>query len=413
MVDFISLGKIDKRYIYIILSFILLGIILSTIYNFGNINEKAELMNSFVIYIGLAFCFILELIKKRSSSVKIKFEKNYNINQFKFQEIIVVGITVSLFLMYMILDLLIKRLNIESKSTITNNNYAFGFLMLFIISIFLFKYNYYKHQFISLIIIILLGLIRYFFIIINKTRKEYRIKLDDFMIVFSISFLQNMCLSFYFIYTKLLIEKYYFSPYKVSYLIGIINGIITLIIYLIISYLPIENDNSLQLIEYNDKYYIDNIRSAFTNYEFAQIFLYIIYHIIYSFIFIIFNIIIQNFTLGHIFLPNQIFALFFIFSEVIKKDNNINLVARIIIIISFIFEIFISCVFLELIELNFCGLNKNIKKNIVVRAIEDSNESLSPNENTFEVDNQYIVHYDDDKEEIEDNNIKLEMKKTS
>ena len=40
-----------------------------------------------------------------------------------------------------------------------------------------------------------------------------------------------------------------------------------------------------------------------------------------------------------------------------------------------IIEILITFIFLEIIQLNFCGLNENLKKNIEERALLDNDES--------------------------------------
>ena len=81
--------------------------------------------------------------------------------------------------------------------------------------------------------------------------------------------------------------------------------------------------------------------------------------------------------------------------------------------ISFIFEIFLTFVFLEIIELKFCGLNKYIKKRIVKRAVDDardsnaSNDSLleDENNNIYEISKGYIIDFDNQdillEEEIE------------
>jgi hypothetical protein len=310
--------------------------------------------------------------------------------------------------MYLIFDLLIERLPIIENVGIPNNYYLTGTFDLFILSMFLFKYNYYKHQIISIIILLVVGLIRYSFIIFES--KPFIIDSKSYFILgIFIMFLENICLSFFFVYVKLLIEKYYFSPYKIAYLIGIINGIITLILYLIISFIEMEgNNNSFYLIEYNDKYYIDNIRNVFKGYNFIEILLYIIQYIIYSCIFILFNNIVQYFALGHIIIPNQIIELITVIGEVFF-DEYIRTKIKILIFCCFIFEIFLSFVFIEFIELNFCELNKDIKKNISERASSDPNISISSIDNIYEIDNQYII-YDENEEEFDDNK-KLEMEK--
>ena len=54
--------------------------------------------------------------------------------------------------------------------------------------------------------------------------------------------------------------------------------------------------------------------------------------------------------------------------------QNKNYYQQIIIIITFIIEIFAILVFVEMIILNFCGLNFNIKNNIIFRAEDEINK---------------------------------------
>ena len=104
-------------------------------------------------------------------------------------------------------------------------------------------------------------------------------------------------------------------------------------------------------------------------------------------------------------MPFQLFILVTNFKEILQ-DTVIN---SFMIIVSFIIEMLISCIFLELIVLNFCGLNKNIKTNIQNRAIEDKNLPFSKTDDIYEVDG-YLVHENDGKDEIEDKN-KIEIAK--
>ena len=60
----------------------------------------------------------------------------------------------------------------------------------------------------------------------------------------------------------------------------------------------------------------------------------------------------------------------------------------IIIIITFFFEIFECLVFIETIELNFCGLNLNIKKSIMKRAIIELNSIYAIREEENEQDDE-------------------------
>ena len=49
-------------------------------------------------------------------------------------------------------------------------------------------------------------------------------------------------------------------------------------------------------------------------------------------------------------------------------------------------------IYLEIFELNFCGLNKNTKRNIDLRAKEDLlNKNCSPSVDCIDVDKDYVI----------------------
>ena len=50
-------------------------------------------------------------------------------------------------------------------------------------------------------------------------------------------------------------------------------------------------------------------------------------------------------------------------------------------------------VFLEIIELNFCGLNQNLKRNIVIRAYNESSFTIEGEYNEY--DNEWTLIIDE------------------
>ena len=79
-----------------------------------------------------------------------------------------------------------------------------------------------------------------------------------------------------------------------------------------------------------------------------------------------------------------------------------------------VFEIFNSLVFLELIELKFCGLNTYIKKNIDRRSIKDVKECFEDKEESIDIDSNYIIDYNnEEEEENEDIFDKIELTKNN
>ena len=74
------------------------------------------------------------------------------------------------------------------------------------------------------------------------------------------------------------------------------------------------------------------------------------------------------------------------------------------IFISYVFQYFILTVFLEYIELNFCGLSDNLQSNIMQRGIKDQNFILDDDEEKIEIDNNYYVNMVDHSQEENINN---------
>ena len=187
---------------------------------------------------------------------------------------------------------------------------------------------------------------------------------------------------------KYLWTTFFFSPYKVLYLFGFINGIIIFIVCLVSTYIPCSN-NYYCLVEYNNEYYFDNIKNFF-NYDLSEIILFSLFTIIFSNIKLLIIMIIQDYTLCHSFLPYKI--LYLITDINLSNLTKINKAFGLIFSICyFILDLFFILVFLEIIELNFCGLNRNLKTNIMDRAIVDRKES----ECIIDEDDSFINDDDD------------------
>ena len=97
-----------------------------------------------------------------------------------------------------------------------------------------------------------------------------------------------------------------------------------------------------------------------------------------------------------------------------KHFRNINYIlfnSRIYInnLIFYVLQIFSLMIYLEIIELNFCNLNKNTRRNIKSRAEDDLIQRLdSINSNNFEEEGGYIVGNIDNNSLGEDS-VKIEL----
>jgi len=375
----ISLGKLDIKYFIMIA--ISIGTFFAIVYAFdlftsdkkkyiGKYREDNKLLKSFLKYLGQSYFVFGEIIRK-----KIAFKKDDKpINFINKKDILIIFI-VSLAVLFG--EFLAIFLKIKTKGFISlDERYnSIEFIFLFTTSLFIFKIRYYKHQYISIIAIIVLELSRYFTRLIKTESKDYRIHP---FVEFLLQILRALIDSVFLGYSKALMEFKFFSPYKATYIFGLICLITVLIAYIIlsfISFIPDEENKDHCFVKYNYKCYIENFFSIFSNFSFIQFLSFFIYSFcsgIYQFLF---DFIVKDFTMCHIFLYYQFYA----FYSSRRRFSIMDSFELTIIIITGIAELFITFVFLEIIQLNCCGLNENIKKNIQKRALLDSLDERSRN----------------------------------
>ena len=93
--------------------------------------------------------------------------------------------------------------------------------------------------------------------------------------------------------------------------------------------------------------------------------------------------------------------IFFIINsnKIINNDNKYLKYKMYLEIISDILNILTFLIYTEIIELNFCKFNYNLRKNIILRGIvDDSNQS--------DIDNNSIINENEDEENKEEENEK-------
>lgn len=199
----------------------------------------------------------------------------------------------------------------------------------------------------------------------------------------------SLCFIFFFIYTftsfliffgrvygKLLMEKHFISPYRIIIIIGILGFILNLIIALIFKNKS-KNENCPKINDedrgrFPNLYCYLDVNDYFSNFskiKVREIFL-TLFYIIFSFL----NIMCELFVIKYLnpnFLlmsDNLRYMTKKIISFCISKNKSHLLIRFIIILFSDIFE-FLGClIYVELIELRFCGLNLNLKRKIMERS---------------------------------------------
>ena len=111
-------------------------------------------------------------------------------------------------------------------------------------------------------------------------------------------------------------------------------------------------------------------------------------------------LVMNNFTIFHIIILCTINTLIVsIVDLIISPSSNYEII---MIIITFLIEILSVFIFLEIIELNFCGLNHNLRKNIISRSIDEDKLIYEINDDADEVDDNSENDLPNNKEKIVD-----------
>ena len=218
----------------------------------------------------------------------------------------------------------------------------------------IFKSKLYRHHYLSI------GLILIFGIIIDIVEKNLQVDVTTQLVKFFLSLLRVILLSFNYVLIKYTMEKKYVSPY----VLGMLNGLINLILFIIFGVLD-------YFFFHINKDYIEYFKN-FNSKEFLVIFGLMSTQLgLYTTLFFI----AKNESPCHIF----IVFVFGQFGFINLEDMSGGIIALIIIFLILIF--FFSLVFNEIIELRFFGLAYNTKRNITERGEIEVGDTLLLNNN--------------------------------
>ena len=362
---FINFGKIDRKILIPIFGGIAM-LIYQYIFEFFPKNEIIS-QNPFLLNIyfsiGMIFALIPYLIFKNS----VKNENiSYNHSNIKKDES----------------KLDIELIYDETSNTIKTNKYRyiilasiFDFMQTFLYNLFtikcvyntwflditfisLFSYLFlkmklYKHQYISMIIIIIFGfglnIIEYF------KFDEIENKIDLFEIIMKL--ISEIFFSLIVVISKYNMEKNYCSPYEIC----VWEGAITLFLHIIC--LIVINLIGPTIVEVK---YPDNFFEYFGNYNLYDFFICLVIIIISIIYNILFFLTCNFFSPFHILITSIIEECYNYFQ--INEDLTLNVLGiTTLILIGFTFLIFI-----EIIELNICNISFYTKNNIVKRSKDES-----------------------------------------
>ena len=374
----------------------------------NNNNNNHVIINYFFRYLGLIlFSFILYKIDFFYKNKIFKDNSEYNIFKSSsikliynnFEENIKNKIIISP--LFILLIMIIMALQEISEDIFYKSNlraldfWMFELPLLSYFNLKYFKFKIYRHHKLVIYLnIIICGILRIIYLIVVINDDEDRKKNSIFeyysknlgIIPFGIITYLMIMISRAFALSeiKVLMQYKYLSPIKLLIIYGIIGAIITIIIGIISSFIECNKIISFSVLKIcrikdnkYESYFFENFRIWWNDeFNISGIFL-LLTGIIMNFFYRLFYIlIIKNLTAIHIIFSNLFYTNLLGSIRYIKilinseDNNNINLINIFILFIHII--IFIGLlIYLEMIELNFCKLNYNLKKTIIERSMQD------------------------------------------
>ena len=368
----ISIGLINKKLLYPLIYLITFAL-LNIFWSFYESNLVTLAIESFGTSIGQILTVFLNIKFKykfkKNDTIKHKYFKDFSI-QFLINVIFSIS---SLFGSYLE-KVDEKETNNVNKFYINVNKFyindALIIIFITIITYFILKEKYYIHHIISIIVIVILStsidlILQNFF------------GLNVFLVINSILYV--LADSILFSYYKYLIEFQYYYFLDVLLAEGIIHFSISLISFCVILLVQHLNNSKTILSEFLDYY---------ENFGIGNILLLFFISLIFKGFFISF----LDFLILKELTPNFViiaYGLARIPSSIIKLESEY----RWIILVISIFQVIFILFYLEIIEYNFCNLNKNTKRNISERELKLENY-IKANENVDITDEITINGYD-------------------
>ena len=191
---------------------------------------------------------------------------------------------------------------------------------------------------------------------------------------------------------KVLMQYKYISPIKLLIIYGIIGTIITTIIGLISTFIECTAINSsldmkICNIEKDKTYFFENFKIWAEDINIGQTIFLLIGIIMNCFYRLFYFLIIKNLTAIHILFSNLFSTYFLVIIGSLKMYiyNHSYFQQYKFYVNAFIFLIHIIIfvgllIYLEMIELDFCNLNYNLRKSIIDRSIQDSSLEIDDEE---------------------------------
>ena len=342
-----SLGRLNKNILFPLFAGISKCISTSLI-RYGEIKiHNHPLLLGINAGLAMSFAFIPLIITK----IKMKSSKAYVKEKLRLKVILLI-------VLCSFSDFIQKFLSFCFINNADKNIWMFNILYLSIFSYFILKTKLYNHQYFSSLIMIIAGIGINIFALRNMEASQI------YQLLMSIFIEANY--SFAFVLNKYLIEYYFCSAEELCFYEGLFLLFLNIILLAIFNNYIITEDSILSTIfktvEFNGKKFLNNYKEYFSEIDPLEIFLFCVYFF-NRFIFYYFSFMtIKYYSPSHIILILIIGEFIYVFLDRKIEPWEIVVNAFILIII-----FLMMLIYLEIIELNFCGLEKNLKKNIDLR----------------------------------------------
>ena len=343
----ISIGLINK-YIYLPIIYMIVYIGLNFFWMYLVENEVTGHLEGFGNSLGHIYIYVIGNIFKYRRIKNSNINKTEKSNKKYFKDFSILFV-INLF--YFLAETLQSYFSGIGKDSFNELYLKDSIEIIFITlaTFFIMKYKYYIHHYISITLFVIIS------VVIDVILKNYR-NANEATVIISIIYV--IVESFYYTYLKYLIEKKYYFTFDILGILGIFDLIFALISFSgEIIYQKVKESYSL-IFQFYFFY-----REHYT------------WHMILRFIigFIIEGMVLSTLEIVIIkeLTPNYViigYALSKIPTSIIGNEGN----NRWIILALSIVQIFSLLFYLEILEFNFCSLNKNTKKSIIERSYIES-----------------------------------------
>ena len=371
---YISFGIIERKLIIYFLLYIITLAIDEICYNFRDEDDK-NLNNipiKFLVDFGGSIFYAIPsyIISRHNKKLILKYKNNEifddssnvklnvykgNIHAYTLKNIIHV---ISAFIIYYLFNMCqyYRPKKFKEYYPLIFNEFFDPLAIVFLYLIFrvIRKTIFYKHQNFSFIIILISGIINYILIIFFGDN-EIDFSFIAFLIIIILVLLYPFLYSVILYVAKEYMKYKYYSPFFLSFIVGLVFSIISLSFLFICYNIDYDKSDTCQIIDYTPKFLV----------------ILFIRIIIYAVNFLLKILILNNFSCIHL-------IIFYLFRGIIYaierffRESYINHAIGVINLIIKILQFIFGLIFLEIIELNFFGFNKNLRKYITNRSKEES-----------------------------------------